>query len=800
MRKMASFIVDKRKIILIVFALLIICSAYFMTKVSVNSDMTKYLPDDSSTKIGASIMEDEFPAVSSLSVMIHDLKEDELEQAQITLEKIPNVTDVKYEKENDDYNRDEYTLFILTIDAGSYSQEAKDVVKEVKETFDDINLSGDAASKGELDTLLPALISIALPILLVILFLMCESWLEPFLFLLTIGIAIILNMGTNAVFESISDITNAIAAILQVCLSMDYSIMLMNRYRQEKKISNNKFEAMKNAIINAFVPISSSSVTTIVGMLALVFMSFTIGRDLGIVLAKGVFFSLLCIFTVLPAFVVLFDKAIEKTSKKSLPIKMDWLGKFSFHARYIISGAFVVLFVASLLLRNSVNITYTMGEFDKVKLVFESENQIVLVYKNDAEDKISVLSEKLLGNENIGSINAYSNTLGMKLTYIEFAEKTGMDESLVAMMYNQYLNKDQEIQEIKIPFGSFIEFLSTDVAKNPQFSTLFTEEALAQLGQMSAGFDMQMMAMELTSAEAAAYINMDEAIVAQLYNYYSILHGFVPEEKITFYDFMQFIITDIAKNEQYKEYFTDDILTELESAKEEMDDGLINLVGKNYSRMIINTNLPEESEETFNFISELKSEASNIIGNDFYIVGNSVMAYDMHKTFPAELNYITILTAAALFVVVAISFLSLCAPAILVAIIQCAVFITMGSVYIQGSSIYYLPLLIVQCLLMGATIDYGILFTSYYREARMTYDKKNSLIKALNESIHTILTSSLILISITLSIGLILINDNHSVSEILLIIARGGIFATFLVVFVLPGLLCTFDKFVIKKK
>ena len=183
-----------------------------------------------------------------------------------------------------------------------------------------------------------------------------------------------------------------------------------------------------------------------------------------------------------------------------------------------------------------------------------------------------------------------------------------------------------------------------------------------------------------------------------------------------------------------------------------------------------------------------------------YLVGNSAMAYEMSLSFPKEMDFITILTAVAIFLIVAIAFRSISIPTILVALIQCAVFITMGIAYVQGSSIYYLPLLIVQCLLMGATVDYGILYTSYYREARRTMDRKAAVCAALNNAIHTILTSAVILIAVTIVLGFVVADSQPAISEILAIIGRGGICSTVLVVFVLPGIMAAFDRFICRKK
>lgn len=305
---------------------------------------------------------------------------------------------------------------------------------------------------------------------------------------------------------------------------------------------------------------------------------------------------------------------------------------------------------------------------------------------------------------------------------------------------------------------------------------------------------------QLSSREMASMLSIDKDIADQLYHYYAITQGEMPEGNIPLYDFMQYILDEVAAKQPFKAYFSDDLIEQLNDAVLAMDEGKEQLVGNTYSRAILTTKLPEESEETFALLSNLNGQLEQNLEGEFYLVGNSVMAYEMSESFSGELTMITLITALAIFLVIAISFRSLSIPAILVLVIQCAVFITMSSIYLQGSSIYYLPLLIVQCLLMGATVDYGILYTTYYREARMTMDKGKAIVQALNNSIHTILTSGSILVIVTAVLGFMMASGQPAVSEILLTISRGAIFATLLVIFILPCLISVFDRFVMGKK
>lgn len=302
MKKITDFIVNKRYLILITCIILAIMCGIVSLKVNVNYDITKYLPGTSETRIGMDIMEKEFAGVetSSFNLMFKGLKNEEKDEVFKFLDELDGIKEVEYEN-NENYNKDEYTLFAVTVDSDADSTIASDVYNKVIEKYKDYEIytSGDVSDRNK-EVLPKWIVVLAVLCALIILIIMCESYVEPFLFLFSILIAVLFNKGTNIFFPSISYITDSIAAILQLALSMDYSIMLMNRYNQEKEKEPDKVKAMKNALHNALKSISSSSLTTIVGLIVLIFMSFTIGRDLGLILAKGVLFSLISIFFVLP--------------------------------------------------------------------------------------------------------------------------------------------------------------------------------------------------------------------------------------------------------------------------------------------------------------------------------------------------------------------------------------------------------------------------------------------------------------------------------------------------------------------
>jgi len=202
-----------------------------------------------------------------------------------------------------------------------------------------------------------------------------------------------------------------------------------------------------------------------------------------------------------------------------------------------------------------------------------------------------------------------------------------------------------------------------------------------------------------------------------------------------------------------------------------------------------------ENGEDCNVIKNLDNKLSKV-GDDIYLIGNSPMTYELNKTFASEFNFISFITALFIFLVIGLTFKSIVVQLLLTLIIQCAVYITMGILSLLGGEVYFISLIIVQSILMGATIDYAILYTNYYIEYRKRYNKKGALIYAYNESIHTILTSSLILIIVTF---IVCIFADQIASKICITISQGTLCATLLVLFILPPVLAALDKFFVKK-
>ena len=555
MRKFTDFIVNKRHIILVIFIILTIISLVLSRKVNINYDIAEYLPSTSETRIGMDIMEKEFKEIksSSLNLMFENLQEDKKMEVYDELTQINGVSSVDYD-ETENYNKDNYTLYVINVDDVEDSKVASDVYKEIKENYNKdyiIYTSGEISERN--NPVLPTwIVVLAVVCALIILIIMCESYTEPFLFLISILIAVALNNGTNIIFGTVSNITSSISAILQMALSMDYSIMLMNRYSQEREKEEDKVKAMKNALHNAFTSISSSSVTTIVGLLALIFMSFTIGRDLGLVLAKGVLFSLISIFFVLPSLILMFDKLIAKTKKKSPNLKMGGLGKISYKLRHVALILFIVAFIGCYLLKGNLGISYTDTTSNEINKVFKENNQMALIYNSKDEEKVAKYLEEIEKQDNVDEVLGYGNTINQKLTYDNLNQKLGdlgtetnVEEYLLKIIYYNYYNQDENNT---ISFNEFVNFIKQDVYKNENVSDKIDKETKANIDRLSNFTNSESINKNRTASEIASILEIDEEDVKDILIYYNSKNN---NAKISLNDFIKFMNKDVLTNEKY---------------------------------------------------------------------------------------------------------------------------------------------------------------------------------------------------------------------------------------------------------
>ena len=325
MKKLANVLVKYRLLFFVTSLALAVFCAFLIPNVTINKDQSKYLAKDSKMSQGYEIINQEFPVIElydSFQIMFEWLTPTQKEIIHNELQEFEGVASVDYELDSIEHNSKTFSMYIVHTEYAGDNDKVSMIIKEMHNKYQDTYKVYSYYTGAQLDVL-DKLIPMALIVGVIVLLLMCKSYFEPVLLLVSIGVAILINMGSNVIFESVSDMTFSIAAIFQLVLSIDYSIMLLHRYQQEYILQGrqDKPKAMKNAIMNAFGSVSSSSFTTIIGLLVLLIMSFTIGRDIGLVISKGVFFSLVCVFTVMPSLILWFDELLNILDKENLKNK-----------------------------------------------------------------------------------------------------------------------------------------------------------------------------------------------------------------------------------------------------------------------------------------------------------------------------------------------------------------------------------------------------------------------------------------------------------------------------------------------
>lgn len=269
------------------------------------------------------------------------------------------------------------------------------------------------------------------------------------------------------------------------------------------------------------------------------------------------------------------------------------------------------------------------------------------------------------------------------------------------------------------------------------------------------------------------------------------------EVRIPLYDFFIFLSEDILTNDAFSTFFDDSVMAQFDEAKATMQSGMEMLVGPHYSRMVITLDYTPESEEIYTFYDNFHSKLDSTLAGEYYIVGMTAMSYEVAQSFETEYLIISIVTAIAVFVVVWLTFKKFFVSLLLIGVIECAVFSMMSVMVIIDLPMYFVPLILVQCILMGSMIDYGILFTTYYMEVRREYGVDDALPEVMRRSTHSILTSSLLIVLVTLICGRLM---SGAVASILTTLGIGSLCAILLILFVLPSLLVIFDKYVVKQK
>ncbi|HPT78020.1 MAG TPA: MMPL family transporter [Candidatus Atribacteria bacterium] len=436
MKRFFSLICRRRAVVCVIFAAAVVLSLLLLPGVSVNYNLADYLPDHSDTKRAIKVLEQEFSYPGTVYVMLEDRMIPEILETKRALSGIDGVRSVLWlddlyditqplsqipEPALENWYKDGAALLQVEFEENDYSEKTTHAIKEIRALLgDEVAISGPAESsrymKSTLAEEILRIMLIVVPLCLLILVLASSSWVEPFIYLGIIGVSIAINMGTNAFFKNVSFITHAISAVLQLAISMDYSIFLMHRYLEERKRGLDVISAVVNAAHQALSSIAASAATTIAGFLALLFMKYGIGADIGIVLAKGILLSFITVVVLMPVMIIYMSRIIEKTSHKVFTPNLERLARGVIKLRYLIIAVVFLVAIPSYLAQQSNHFIYgettegdtdsrTMQDTRRIEERFGTNNIVLLLVPSGDIAREIALSEEIEALEFVNSVH-----------------------------------------------------------------------------------------------------------------------------------------------------------------------------------------------------------------------------------------------------------------------------------------------------------------------------------------------------------------------------------------------------------
>ncbi len=741
--KIATVVVDRRNLIFFLYIGALIFSLFSSTWVKVCNDITEYLPPETETRRGLTIMNEEFTTFGTARIMVSNITYDKALELQEQLEAIEGVSEVTFD-ETDEHFQNTSALFDITFHAEEDEALAIDAMNAVKEQLADYDTyvkstvgSSDSETLAEEMNLI--LLIAAVIIVLVLLF-TSRTYAEIPVLIMTFGTAALLNKGTNFFFDEISFVSNSVTVVLQLALAIDYAIILLHRFTEEKATKPTR-EAAISALSQAIPEISASSLTTISGLVAMMFMQFRLGFDMGMVLVKAILLSLITVFTLMPGLLMLFSNLIEKSAHKSFVPKIDKWGKVVVFTRYIVPPVFVLVIVGAFFLSN--NCPYVYG-FTLVDTERKKETQI-------AEEKI----EDTFGKQNLLALIVPSGNYDAEKSILQELEKRDEVDHTLGLANTEAMDG----------------YLLTDKLTPREFS------------------EMTDIDYELVCAVYAAYAVDDE-------NYGKLASG-ISSYSVPLIDMFLFICEQ--KNKGIITLDDDELNDNLDTLYDKLLDAKAQLQSDTYTRMLIYLTLPEEGEETFAFLKTIHSIAEKYYPADSVIlVGDAENDYDLSASFVNDNIMISILSAVFVIIVLLFTFQSVGLPVLLIAVIQGSIWINFSFPTVTSSPIYFLGYLIVSSIQMGANIDYAIVISSRYMELKNSLPPRKAIVEALNLAFPTIVTSGTILAAAGILIAKL--STNAVIAGIGSNLGRGTVISMFLVMGVLPQILLLGDIIIEKTK
>lgn len=735
LERVAGLIVDKRNLFFLLYIFAAVFCVFSMGWVKVENDVTTYLPEEVETRQGIEAMNANFESFATAKIMVTNVTYDMAEEIFEDIQEIDGIMMTTFD-DSAEHFRDAAALYDVNFEGGNFDESSLNAIEEIRRILAPYDFYIDTLVGYDENTMLReemgTILVVAVVIIFTVLTLTSRAYMEVPVLLITFGTAALLNMGTNFIFEKISFISDSVAVVLQLALAIDYAIILCHRFSDEHENLGAR-DAAVMALSKAIPEISASSLTTISGLAALGFMEFGIGLDMAVVLIKAIFLSLLSVFTLMPGLLVLFCPLIDKTRHKKLLPNITAVGKFAVKTRRILPPLFLLSLVGAFWLSSHCPYAYSYNDLETAKM---SERQIAYFKIKDhfgTSNMVALLVPS-------GDYEAESNILK------ELGERP----------------------EVKSTMGlSGIEAMD-----GYKLTDALTPRELSEL----IGMDYEVMQL------------LYSAYAAENNQYGAILSG-LEEYEIPLFDMFIYLKDQLKSHnielEMEGGMSVGDMFDMLDMAQKQMQN-------EKYSRMVVYLNLPEESDDTFAFLSTIREITGKYYDGDYYVVGNSTSSRDLSASFATDNLMISLLSAFFVILVLLFTFQSAGLPVLLIVVIQGSIWINFSVPTITHTPLYFLGYLIVNALQMGANIDYAIVISSHYQEMKAHMPHKEAIIHALNSAFPTVFTSGTMMASAGLLIG------NMSAQPVVSImgtcIGRGTIISIFLVLFVLPSILVLGDS------
>lgn len=738
MQKFAAFTVDKRNLIMLLVVISLIFSLISVGWVEVENDLSKFLPDNAESTVGLAVMEEQFVTYGTAQIMAANVSMETAERLCGQIEALEGVLSVDFDDSTDHYNNASalYTVVLAYPESSDRCLDALDEVKEVLAGHDTYVVT--ELGTNIQDTLAREILIIMCYVSVIVLGIMLlttQTYGEIVVMLIAFVIAALLNLGTNFIFGTISFVSNSVTTILQLALSLDYAVIMTNRYREERARLPQR-EAVVQAASKAIPEIAASSLTTIGGLAAMLFMQFKIGPDMAICLIKSIIIALLNIFLVMPGLLMYFGPLIEKTKHRNFIPRIDFVGRFACRTKKTVPAVFLVLLIAAMILSGNCPYAYGYDALETrqyneatyaekmVKETFTSSNMVALVLPSGDYESEGRILEELAAMEEVEMASGLANMEAMngyvlsdKLSPREFSELADLDFEMSQLIYAAYAAQQgvyekliSGISNYEVPLIDMFLFVC-DQAESGVVS--LEEEQMAML------------------EEAGAMMRMAE--------------------------------------EQLK--------------------------GEDFSRLMVYLNLPEGGEETYAFLDTMRETAQKYYPEgEVYTVGNSTVEYDFQKSFSRDNIIVSVVSILIVMVVLLFTFKSVGMPLLLIMVIQGSIWMNFSVPAITGNEVFFMSYLVMCAIQMGANIDYAIVIASRFHELRAEMKPEEAIIGTLNFAFPTVFTSGTIMVIAGIFMGLL--SSEGTISGMGDAMARGTAISLILVMFVLPQLLLAGYKIV----